>query len=106
MSPQNYMRRNWTPYTAMYNGTISYGAKIGDIQVFAEQHAGANGAALYNLGDEHLCLVTVARVGLAMLHADNQLLSNALQAKHENTTHHFLPMANQCSGKFRFSLYG
>ncbi len=40
--------RTRTPYTATYNGAVSYGAKIGSIRVFTEQRASTNRVGLRN----------------------------------------------------------
>ncbi len=45
---QILVRITCIPYTAMYNGVVSYGAKIVNIPILAEQHMYSNKAALHN----------------------------------------------------------
>ena len=66
------------PDSATYNGAICYGAKIGGIQVFAEQHMLTNRAALRNFQGQVMLRPNCA-VELAMLHTHDQLLLNVTQ---------------------------
>ncbi len=62
-----------TPYAATYNGTMSFGAKIGCIQAFLLNSMHTRTEQSTTQG--RLCCVQLHGVGFAMLYTHGQLLS-------------------------------
>ena len=56
-----------TPYTAMYNDAVSYGAKIVLIQVLVEHHVQTKRVTLHNFKGAYVA-PAIAHFRLAMLH--------------------------------------
>ena len=89
-NPQN-LGRTRTPYTATYNGAVSYGAKIGSTRVFTEQRASTNRVGLRNFKGAlvalrpHCALQTWNEAREWSARVRNQLLPDALREKHEST---------------------